>query len=152
MWDMMLRTAVVFVFLSVLLRLMGKRQFGELTVPEFVSAILMSELAVLPVTNKEIPFFESLVPALVIFVLEITMSFMCRKSKALHAFLSGRPVVLMQNGRLLTENLKKARISEEELRAQIRSAGFKGEQEVDSVILECTGRMSVLPKHNSDGN
>lgn len=150
MWDLILRTTVVFVFLSVLLRLMGKRQFGELTVPEFVSAILMSELAVLPVTNSEIPFLESLIPSLVIFVLELAMAFLCHKSKVMDAFLSGRPVVLMQNGRLLPQNLKKARISEEELRAQIRSAGYRGEEEVDTVILECTGKMSVLPKHSSD--
>ena len=126
-------------------RLMGKRQIGELQMTEFISAILLSELAALPMTDRDVPLAHGLLPLLVIGSLEVTVAFFCAKSRTFRRLVEGNPVELVRGGAFVQRNLDKTRISREEVLAQIRQSGYRGLEEVDAVILEQTGKMSVLP-------
>lgn len=139
------RSVIFFIILSLSMRFMGKRQIGEIELTEFVTAVMLSELAALPVTDTDIPLTHGLVAVGVIASLEVITAYVCRKSPLIRGVLDGKPLVLVAKGRVLEQNLTKARISTDELFAAIRGSGLKGMEEVSYVILEQTGTLSVIP-------
>lgn len=145
MTVLIVRTVVFFVILSTAMRLMGKRQIGEIQLTEFVSAVMLSELAVLPIADTDIPFVHGLFGVIALACLEVISSYLCRKSPAMRSILDGRALVLVSKGRVIEKNLTKSRISTDELFAAIRSFGLRGMEEVGYVILEQTGALSVIP-------
>ncbi len=135
-----------------MMKLMGKRQIGEMQVSELVTTVLLSELAVLPVTDPDIPFLHGLIPLLMISAFEVIVSFASRSSRSFRVFLNGNPIVLFEKGRFCEENLTKARVSNEDVEAQVRINGFPDLSVISKVILERTGKMSVLPKGQNAPN
>ena len=125
---------------------MGKRQIGELQMTEFSSAILVSEIASLPLTDRDIPLLYGILPLCVIGSFEVILALLCRRFAPFRHFLEGKPIELVKDGKYLEQNLTKTRISREEVDAEIRINGFGSVKEVDTVTLEPTGKMSVLPK------
>ena len=146
----LVRTVLSYFILLLIVRLMGKRQIGELQMTEFISAILLSEIASLPLTDHDIPLTYGIVPLCVIGSFEVILALLCRKFKFFRHLLEGKPVTLVKNGVYLEQNLTKTRISRDEVDAQIRNNGFGSIAEVDTVILEQTGKMSVLPKRQTN--
>jgi len=140
------RTIIFYAALTVLMRLMGKRQIGEVQLSEFVAIILISELAALPITDRNIPFLHGLIPLLIISSIEVITSFICRKSPKVRKIIDGRPIILVENGKIINENLTKTRITPDEIEAEIRINGYRQIQEIEKITLEQTGKMSVLPK------
>ena len=151
MTAILIRTVLAYIILLGIVRLMGKRQIGELQMTEFISAILLSEIASLPLTDRDIPLLYGIVPLCVIGSFEVILALLCRKFAPFRHFLEGKPIELVKNGVYLEQNLTKTRISREEIDAQIRINGFASIREVDTVTLEQTGKMSVLPK-STDSN
>ncbi len=146
------RAFIFYTLLTLMMKLMGKRQIGEMQVSELVTTILLSELAVLPVTDSDIPLLHGVLPLVMLSSIEVIVSFASRKSKLFRTLLNGEPIVLYENSRFDEKNLTKARISTEDIEAQVRINGFENMQEVSKVILERTGKMSVLPKENAQPN
>lgn len=140
-----MRSIIFFTVLSVGMRFMGKRQIGEIELTEFVTAVMLSELAALPVTDTDIPLTHGIVAVGVLVCLEVISAYICRKSPLVRRFMDGRPLVLISKGKVLENNLTKARISTDELFAAIRGNGLRGMEEVSYVILEQTGALSVIP-------
>ncbi|MBQ3002179.1 MAG: DUF421 domain-containing protein [Clostridia bacterium] len=151
MTAILIRTVLAYIILLGIVRLMGKRQIGELQMTEFISAILLSEIASLPLTDRDIPLLYGIVPLCVIGSFEVILALLCRRFAPFRHFLEGKPIELVKNGVYLEQNLTKTRISREEIDAQIRINGFASIREVDTVTLEQTGKMSVLPK-STDSN
>ena len=141
-----IRAFIFYILLTLMMKLMGKRQIGEMQLSELVTTVLLSELAVLPVTDGDVPLLQGLIPLLLISSLEVVISFISRKSQKFRVLLNGNPITLYENNRYIEQNLTKARVSREDIEAQVRINGFKSVDMVDSVILERTGKMSVLPK------
>ncbi len=146
MTAILVRTILAYIILLGIVRLMGKRQIGELQMTEFISAILLSEIAALPLTERDIPLLYGLIPLCVIGSFEVILALLCRKYTPFRHFLEGKPIELVKNGVYLEQNLTRTRISRDEIDAQIRNNGFESIDEVETVILEQTGKMSVLPK------
>lgn len=142
----LLRTLIFYIVLTAIMRLMGKRQIGELQVSEFVTAFLISEMAALPVTDIDIPLMHGFVAICTLGSLETLISFAAQKSVAVRRALTGDPVVLISDGKVIEKALSKARITLDEVFAQIRGAGYRSIGDVQYVILEQNGKMSVLPK------
>ena len=145
MTAILFRTVISYLLLLCIVRLMGKRQIGELQMTEFISAMLLSQAAVIPMTDPDIPLLYGVLPLLCIGSFEVILSMLCTKSTRFRHFLEGKPIPLFENGSYVTQNLLRTRISKEEVLSQIRSNGYAGTEEVDKVILEPTGNMSVLP-------
>ncbi len=152
MTIILIRATILYIMLTFMMKLMGKRQIGEMQVSELVTTVLLSELAVFPVTDTDIPLLQGLLPMLLISSFEVMISFASRKSKKFRVFLNGNPIVLYEKSHYLEKNLTKARLSTEDIEAQVRINGFESLQEVSKVILERTGKMSVLPKKNNTPN
>ncbi len=146
MTVIILRAFIFYIALTLMMKLMGKRQIGEMQLSELVTTVLLSELAVLPVTDNDIPLLHGLMPLILISSLEVVVSFISRKSKKFRVLLNGNPITLYENGEFIEQNLTKARVSTEDVEAQVRINGFRDMQNVDLVILERTGKMSVIPK------
>ena len=146
MLAILIRTLFIYTFLMLMMRLLGKRQLGELEATELVTALLMSEVASLPVTNPEMPISFALIPMTVIVSLEIILSFLLIKLPIFKPLLSSRPSVIIQKGKLNQKELKKQRISTEELICALRQAGTADISEVNYAIVEETGTLTVIPK------
>lgn len=147
-----IRSFALYILLMLMMKLMGKRQIGEMQVSELVTTVLLSELAVLPVTDTDIPLLHGVLPLILLSSVEVIVSFASRKSRKFRVFLNGNPITLYEKGRFIEQNLTKARISTEDVEAQVRINGFKDLKEVSRVILERTGKMSVLPKQDTQPN
>lgn len=149
MTVILIRTLIFYVMLNLGMRLTGKRQIGEIQLAEFVSAIMLSELALLPITDPDKPLLHGVLGIVVLCCLEVISAYLCRKSKALRRVMEGRPLVLMCRGKIEEKNMDSARVSTDELFAAIRGAGYRGPEEISYVILEQNGILSVIPKPES---
>ncbi len=146
MWTSFIRTVLIYIFLTVVMRVMGKRQLGELDVGELVITILLSDIASLPITNPEKSIFSALIPIATLAALEILTSTLILRSAFVKKLLSSKPSMLIVHGKLDKIALTKARISIEDLVSQIRQNGIYDLSEVDYAILEENGKMSIIPK------
>ncbi len=148
----LIRTLTLYVLLTLMMMLMGKRQIGEMQVSELVTTVLLSELAVAPVTDSDIPLLHGVFPMILISSFEVFISFLGRKSRKFRVFINGNPITLYEKNKFIQENLTKARVSTEDVEAQVRINGYADMKTVDKVILERTGKMSVLPKDSPSPN
>ena len=150
--NLLFKGIIVYVAVIIAMRFMGKRQIGEMQLSELVTTVLLSELAVLPVTDTDIPLLHGILPLLLISSTEVIISFASRKSRKFRVLINGNPIVLYEKGAFDEKNLTKARMSTEDVEAQVRINGFEDMKEVSKVILERTGKMSVLPKKSATSN
>lgn len=140
-----IRTIILYSVLIAVIRLMGKRQLGEMEPMEFVVTMLLANLAAVPMQEVGIPLLAGLIPILVVLAMELTLSVLVYHSVGARRLLCGKPVILMENGRLLQENLKKTRITPDELTECLRMKGTVDLSSIKYAILETNGEISVLP-------
>ena len=125
---------------------MGKRQIGELEVTDFVTTLLLSELAALPITDLNIPVSHALIPMITLLFLEVASSVVLIRLPRLKGLVSARPTVIIQNGRLSLKALRQVRISAEELMGELRQQGYTSPAQIEDAILEKNGKLTLLPK------
>lgn len=141
-----LRTVIVYGLVVFSLRIMGKRQIGELQPSELVVAIMISDLATLPMSDVSVPLLYGIVPIFTLVICEVLLSFVCLKSERVRVILSGKPQVLIKNGKLNREEMLHARMNIDDLMEELRMMGYFSLSDIDTVILETGGNISVVPK------
>ncbi len=146
MTTILLRTFIIYFTLACGMRLMGKRQIGELRLSELITTLLISELAVMPLSDPDVPLLHAILPAALIFSLEIIIPWLVAKSAILKRIVDGTPSILIRRGKLDTAELARMRITIEELVAELRLKDVADIADVDYAILEQNGRISVFPK------
>lgn len=139
------RTIILYLVLIAAVRLMGKRQVGQLETSEFVVAMVMADLAAVPMQDGSLPLISGVVPLLTVLGLELLFSFLILKSVVFRKFLCGKPVILIENGRILQENLRASRFSMDELACHLRQKDVLDLSTVQYAILETNGSLSVFP-------
>ena len=149
MTSIVARTIIIYVLLSFTLRIMGKRQLGELDVGELVSTLLVSEIASIPIDDPDIPLLNAVIPILFILSIEIILSTIKNKSERLKQVIEGNPEYIIYKGRLLQRVLSENRISINELLSEIRSQGIGNIGEVYYACIEQNGSLSVIKKDDS---
>ena len=145
MTNMFFRTIIVYILLLLVLRLMGKRQIGELQPSELVTTLLLSEIASQPIVDDNIPLVYGVVPVVVILSLEVITSFIVTKSQILKKVFDGTPSILIRRGVLDQKEMKKVRLSLEELIGELRLKNISDISQVEYAILEQNGQLSVIP-------
>ena len=140
-----LRTVLIYLVLIAGVRLMGKRQIGQLEPSEFVVTMLVANLASIPMENPEISLLSGIVPIVTVLVLEILLSVLSLHSIPIRRFLCGKPVILIENGKILRENLRSCRITLDELTGHLREKDVLDPRSVQFAILETNGNLSVFP-------
>lgn len=146
MASIFIRTLIIYVFISISLKVMGKRQLGELEVGELVSTLLVSEVAALPIADPDIPLMNAVIPILFIVCLEIIVSSIKNKSEKLKKYIEGKPIFLIYKGELKQSALSENRISINELLCEIRMQGVGNISDVYYAVLEQNGKLSIFEK------
>lgn len=150
MVSIVVRTVIVYILLTFALRIMGKRQLGELDVGDLVSTLLISELAAIPIDDPDIPLMNAIIPILLVISTEIILSTIKNKSAFLKHTFDGEPVYIIYNGRLLQKELEDNRISLDELLSELRAQGVFDISEVKYAIIEQNGTLSVMKKGDDE--
>ena len=140
-----IRTILLYGVLIMVIRLMGKRQIGEMEPSEFVVTMLVANLAAIPMQDSAIPLFSGLVPILTVLGMELVLSALSLRSIRLRKLLCGKPVILIENGNILQENLRKTRVTLDELTGHLREKDVLDPRTVQYAILETNGNLSVFP-------
>ena len=140
-----MRTIILYLTMIVVIRLMGKRQIGQMEPSEFVVSMMVANLATIPMEDDGIALFAGLVPILTILGAELVLSYFNLKNSKIRKLLCGKPVILIENGNILQQNLKKVRISLDELTGHLREKDVLDIRCVQYAILETNGNLSVFP-------
>lgn len=140
-----LRTIILYLVLIAVIRLMGKRQIGQMEPSEFVVTMLVANLASIPMQDSGIPLFSGFVPIVTVLGLELVLSFLSLRSIWVRKLLCGKPVILIENGNILQQNLRKTRVTLDELTGHLREKDVLDLRSVQYAILETNGNLSVFP-------
>ncbi len=139
-----IRTVLLYVALILTIRLMGKRQIGEMEPAEFVVTMLLANLAAVPMQDNAIPLSSGLVPILTVLGIELILAVVTMKSIRLRSFFCGRPSILIANGQIQQQNLTDSRVSLDELTEKLREKNIFDLSSVKYAILETDGELSVM--------
>lgn len=140
-----IRTIVLYLVLIAVIRMMGKRQIGEMEPSEFVVTMLVANLASIPMQDGGIPLYSGLVPILTVLGVELILTALSMRSVKLRQLLCGKPVILIENGKILQKNLRSTRITLDELTELLRGKDVLSPETVQYAILETNGNLSVFP-------
>lgn len=141
-----LRTVILYLVVTAALRIMGKRQIGELEPTELVVTILVSELAAIPMQDLGIPLFAGVVPIVTLISLEIIVSFLCLKSRKLRRLLNGQAAVIIRSGKLDREKMKQMRLTTDEILEALRQQNIASVAELKYGLIEPNGQLSYVYK------
>lgn len=140
------RTLILYLIVVVVMRIMGKRQIGQLQPFELVVAIMISELAAVPMQNTGIPLINGIVPILTLLVAQVLLSFISLKSLTARAIICGKPTVLIQNGKVSEQNMSREMYSMNDLLEQLRNKNIANISDVEFAVLETNGQLSIIQK------
>ena len=146
MYSILFRTLILYVFITLVIRLMGKRQVGELEMSDFVTTILLSQIVSLPIEDPSIPLMHVFLPVLIIVTVEIMATFLKGRFNPLKRIFEGKPTFLVMRGRIDQGELLRVRVTLDELLSEVRQQGYGDIAEIDTVILEENGKFSILPR------
>ncbi|TCS83837.1 YetF domain-containing protein [Tepidibacillus fermentans] len=142
----LLRTLFMYFFVLIVLRFMGKREIGKLSIFDLVVSIMMAEIAVMVIEDTEQPLSKGVVPILILMVTQILLSYLTLKSKRLRDLVDGKPSILIANGKILDKEMARQRYSIDDLFTQLREKNIQNIADVEFAILEPSGKLSVFPK------
>lgn len=140
-----IRTVFLYVILIITVRIMGKKQVGELEPAELVVVFLLSELASIPMQDMNLPLMSSIVPIATLISLEILISIITLKSRFARKIFQGKPAILISKGVMMEEEMKRQCYNLDEVMEQIRHEGYSDIRDVEYAILENSGKISVIP-------
>lgn len=144
------RTVIIYLILILVLRLMGKRQIGELQPSELVTTLLLSQIASQPILAQNVPIAYGIIPVFTVVCLEVIFSFIMTRVPFLKRLFVGKPSILIDKGKVDTKELLRVRVTVEELMSELRSHGVGNPGDVYYAVMEENGSISVLMKAKSD--
>ena len=140
-----IRTIILYLVLIGTIRFMGKRQIGQMEPSEFVVTMLVANLAAIPMQDGGIPLFSGLIPILTVLGVELVLSALSLDSIRFRQLLCGKPMILIENGKILQNNLRRTRVTLDELTGHLREKDVLDLNSVQYAILETNGNLSVFP-------
>ncbi|KOC36739.1 YetF domain-containing protein [Clostridium botulinum] len=146
MFIVMVRTFILYILVVFVMRLMGKRQIGQLEPFELVIAIMISDLASLPMQDLRIPLIHGIIPIITLLVMQSLITLIELKSEKFSSVLTGTPSILIEHGKINIKELGTQRLSFNDLMEKLRLSGYFNISDVEYGILETSGQLSVIPK------
>lgn len=142
------RSIILYIIVLIVMRLMGKREIGQLQPFELAISIMIADLATIPMSDTGIPIDNGIVPILGLLVMHLLISIMNMKSMRLREILCGKPRILVYRGKVDEKALKKERFTLNELQERLRGVGVINLGDVEYAILETSGQVTVIQKPN----
>lgn len=144
----LLRTLFMYLFIFIIMRMMGKREIGKLSVFDLVISIMIAEIAVIVIESSDKSLWTAIAPMLVLSLVQIAIAYLSLKSAKLRALVDGKPSVLIRGGRLNRQEMRKQRYNLDDLMSQLRESGVADIDAVELAVLESTGKLSVIKKED----
>jgi uncharacterized membrane protein YcaP (DUF421 family) len=141
-----IRTLILYLVTLIALRIMGKRQIGQLQPYELVVIIMIAELAAIPMQNTGIPLLNGIIPIFILFASEVTLSYISLKSNRARGLICGKPSILIEKSKINEAELRRLRYNINELLEQLRLKNVSDITDVEYAILETSGQLSVILK------
>lgn len=145
-WTVILRTLFLYLLIVIIFRLMGKREIGELSLLDLVVFIMIGEMAVVAIEKPDKPLFIAILPMLLLLLIQRTLSVFSLKSQKVRDALDGQPSVIIDQGQINEQEMRKQRYNIDDLLTQLREKDIKNVTDVEFAILETTGKLSVFEK------
>lgn len=142
--SLVTRTLLLYLVVVATMRVMGKRQIGQLQPFEFVVAIMISELAAIPLTEDDKKLHHALIPISVLLACQLILSYVSIKGVRIREIICGKPTLLVRHGKLLEKNLKKEMYTINDLMEQLRFNSIQSIEDVEYALLETNGQLSVV--------
>ena len=142
----MIRTAILYLLVILSIRLMGKRQIGQLQPFELVIAIMISDLASLPMQDTRLPLINGVIAIVTLLVLQIIVSLAQLKIEGARLLFNGKPTILINKGKILINELKHQTININDLMEELRIKGYYNIDDIEYAVLETSGQVSIIPK------
>lgn len=144
--NMIIKTLLLYLFIILAYRIMGKKEIGQLSIIDLIVSILIAELAAISIEQSDSSILVSIIPITVLVVVEILFSYIGLKSPEIKKLIEGTPIVIIKDGKLNFEQMRKLRYSLDDLISQLREQSIKSIEEVNYAVLENNGKLSVFPK------
>ena len=145
------RSVFFYFIVTILYRIMGKREIGELSIMDFIVSLFIAELVAISIENYKSSIFMSLIPVLALSLIQISLSYLSIKNKKIRSILDGNPSVIIEKGKINFKEMKRQRYNIEDLLMQLRDNSIKSISDIDYAILETNGKLSIFKKDkNSD--
>ena len=146
MLVLVIRTFLLYFAVIFIMRMMGKKQIGQLEPFELVIALMISELAAFPMEDIRIPIIHSIIPIITLLFLQVASSYIELKSEKARRMLTGTPSILIRDGKIDVEELRYQRFNINDLLEELRLKGYFNLSDIHYAILETSGALSILPK------
>ena len=143
-----LRSIVLYIIVLVVTRVMGKREIGQLQPFEFVISIMIADLATIPMSEVGVPIFDGIIPIFSLLIMHLIITVLNLKSMSFRRIVCGKPAMLIEKGSINEQVLEKERLDLSELLEKLREKNVFSISDVDYVILETNGEISVILKNN----
>ncbi len=147
-FNIIFKTLVLYVYIAICYRIMGKKEVGQLGIIDLIVSILIAELAAMSIEEIDRSIFVSLIPIAILVILQISLSYIALKSNAFRKFIDGSPQVIINKGKVDFKQMQKIRYSLDDLISQLREQGVKNINDVNYAILENNGKLSVFNDNN----
>ena len=142
------RSLFFYILITIVYRVMGKREMGELSIMDFIVSIFIAEMVAISIENYKTSIFTSLIPILLLVTLEIVFSKFSMKSEKVRNVIDGKPSIIINRGKINFKEMKRIRYNLDDLVSQLRSNSIKSIAEVDFAILETSGKLSIFKKED----
>lgn len=145
-FTVLIRTIILYAVVIGAMRLMGKKQIGQLEPFELAITIMISELAALPMQDTRIPLLHGIIPIITLLTLQTILAILQLKSETFRKIINGSPSILIENGKIDIQELKYQRFNINDLMEELRLQGYYNISDVEYAILETSGQLSIIPK------
>ena len=140
-----IRTIFFYFFIFLVYRIMGKREVGQLGIIDLIVSILIAELAVISIENYDNNIFKSIVPIIILLIIQLSLAYITLKIPKLRLILDGNPSIIIKEGKINYHEMTKQKYNLDDLIYGIREKGYKSIEEIEYAILEKNGTLSVFP-------
>lgn len=148
-WGLLIRTVIIYFVVFLIMRFMGKREIGKLSVFDLVISVMIAEIAVIVIEDMDRSMWSGILPMAVLLLIQVGSAFLTMKSRKLRLLFDGKPSVIIDKGKLNSDVMRKQRYNLDDLMLQLRENKISAVSDVEFAILETSGKLSVIPKENS---
>lgn len=148
-WSLLIRTVMIYFVIFLVMRFMGKREIGKLSVFDLVISVMIAEIAVIVIEDMDRSMWSGILPMVVLMLIQVGIAFMTMKSRKLRLLFDGKPSVIIDKGKLNSEIMRKQRYNLDDLMLQLRENKISAVSDVEFAILETSGKLSIIPKEHS---
>ncbi|MFD0588267.1 YetF domain-containing protein [Paenibacillus sp. GCM10027627] len=150
MWSLLIRTVIIYFVVFLIMRFMGKREIGKLSVLDLVISVMVAEIAVIVIEDVDRSMWDGIVPMVTLLLIQISTAFLSMNNRTIRLLFDGKPSVIIAKGKINRDEMRKQRYNLDDLMLQLRENKITSVADVEFAILETSGKLSVIPKDGAE--